>query len=233
MIADAISYLILIGGLAGITLGLYGLARPHLATLRGMLPSLQRHERDMLLVEEALAEIDYEALDHEVETFRSFFTAEETERRRERGERTPREAPRGAAPSTPPAVRTVRAFSEHDPSAPRVAELLQPLKGELPPLQDEAVTAVLEEEDPLLAELLEEEENALGGVDLEDEQEAPAAEGLDDDLLSLFAETEELHAVPEAILRAIPAVSISDLLAEARALQGLMNSGGKAGDAAA
>lgn len=222
MIADVLSYLILIGGLVGISLGIYGLLRPTLARWRELFPSFQRHERDLRMVEEALSDIDYDSLDEEAESFRSFFGPADAA--------MPLADVRPAVPARP-AVRTFKApAQEAEESLPRVAALMPPLGSTAFDTGPEAdlVDPALQDSEPLTAaeDVFEEEEDLFkeeAAAVLDD----PLAEDDLDDLLSLFSETTEEHSVPEVIRNAVPVVSISSLLAEAREVQQLLLGAGK------
>jgi hypothetical protein len=157
---------------------------------------------------------------HEIDTFRSYFDG----------------GPAGALnaaddePTSPP-VRSFTLTSPDAPPPPRVAKLMKP--GEFsPPPNDEAGVDVAPAES--------DEPDATAGNVLRDFEPPPdplaetAGNGdLDADLLALFEEEEETHAVPEVVRKALPEVEMRDLLLDAREVWELVTATTDADDNAA
>lgn len=207
----------------GIGLGVFKIVRPRLGDWRGLFPSGE-HGQDLRMMEEALAGIYRGHNEQDFETFRSYFS-------HRRQDTDPLEdLEESAIPfsgtgdyeeySSPEALQARygarTAAVKHDDAAPKPVRLTADNDG-----TDPGAEAVEEEED-LLADVLGDDPLL---------EPAESDDGLDGDLRSLFEEVEEVHAVPEAVRRAIPEVSINALIAEARDIYSLI--GGSSAEAAA
>lgn len=211
-------------GLLGIGLGLFKIVRPRLGEWRGLFPSSGEHEQDLRMMEEALAGIYRGQNEKEFETFRSYFSSHDRDDSDLIGDANENAIPFGGTGdyegfTSPEALqarygaRTVAV--NHDDTAPKVVRLTGDNDGAETEAQEE-------EEEDLLSDV-------LAGDPLLDT--ASGDDGLDGDLRSLFEEVEEVHAVSEAVRRAIPEVTIEALIAEARDVYSLV--GGSSNEAAA
>jgi hypothetical protein len=172
------------------------------------------------MMEEALAGIYRGKNERDFETFRSYFSRDELEDASLIGEDDDDPTPFGGtgdyedpSPQALQARYGARSVAlKEDSEAPKVVRVTADNNG----VEPEAA-----EDDDILADVLD-----------DDPSESPEGDdGLDGDLRSLFEEVEEVHSVPEAVRKAIPEVSISALVADAREIFGLI--GGAVDEAAA
>jgi hypothetical protein len=205
----ALSYVILVFGIIGIGLGLYGLFMPMLRR-RGLilrLPSLKLPARPSRPEEEQLESVLAEL---ESSGFRSSaFQAPEVPALLE------------------PTLRVVHvpaAPGESD-SAAEVDDGEGSLQGDLDLSQDEEPA-----EPPLEASSPEPPEPEAEPQ--AEESAVAAADGLDPEMMALFAEVAAKSTTPEALRDAIPEVEILDLLAEARAVRQMLSGGDSVSSAA-
>lgn len=203
-------------------LGLYSFLGPYVRNFRGLFPSERAEE--LRLVEEALAGMYTDEVADELDTFRSYFAASPSSAAPfATTGTTDFEMPGEEGEPSPVEASPVRRFSLSGSDAappPRVAKLMAPGETGL----------------DAFSEALAENESELPVLSVEDDpvsvDATEAGNGeMDDDLLALFQEAEEVHAVPEAVLRALPKdTDIGELLAEARAVRALLSAGAGALD---
>jgi hypothetical protein len=175
------------------------------------------------MMEEALAGIYRGGADSEVETFRSYFSRDGEDEDGSAGGPTPFAGTGDYEPYTPPedlqaryGARRVSLKHADAEIAPKVVKATMPGTDDNAQSEPEA-----DDEEDVLSDVLADE--GLDGPKV--------GEDMDDDLRSLFEETEEFHAVPDAVRKALPDVSIDSLIADAREIWSLI--GATAEDAAA
>ena len=201
-----LGYVILIFGVIGIMLGLYGLlmpvARRHGLTLslpRLRLPTPAPKDEYGSQLENVLAELESAG-------FRD----------------SPFEVPQVKSPQAEvPAPAVVQVTSVASPVRAE-AVAMGAAVADAEPLIVEVEAA---EEESLPAELVLETEEEESVEPEAEEAAAPEAEGLDNEMMALFAEVKEKSSTPAALRDAIPAVTIEELLAEARATRQLLGRG--------
>jgi hypothetical protein len=209
-----IGYVILVFGVVGILLGLYGLLMP-IARRRGLtlklprirLPSASPPDEYGDQLEDVLAEL-------EGSNFRSSVFEVPP----------PPAAPDASAPrviQVAPGAWTAPAETQDTLRATLVAEQ----EMELPELEEAPLPEANAAGDPMEMESVPPENTsaeAEAQVEAEAEEEASAEaapEGANADMMALFSAVSEKSVMPEALRDAIPAVTMEELLAEARAIR--------------
>jgi hypothetical protein len=202
-----LGYLILVFGVIGILLGLYGLLMPVLRR-RGLTLSLPRLRRPFSSPPDDYGELDDVLVD--VDDLESA-------------------GYRNSAFEAPPLVPL-------EAAPPRVVQVTSwTAPASEPPPDDDATLLALEPGDEavdLLEELPELEGDELpASLDETVEVEAPPEEpsagqqpaGMNSDMMALFSSKEEKSSLPEALRDAYPHVTMEELLADARAIHQLLS----------
>jgi hypothetical protein len=221
-----LGYFILVFGVIGIMLGLYGLLMP-IARRRGLTFSLPHIRRPFSSQPAEYDALDDVLLDLESTGFRnSSFEAP-----------TPSEAP----PLEPP-----------DQAAPRVVQVtswVAPASAPppdsdatLPPLETADAVDIPDATDTLMDDIPNLDaaslpESVQNTVEVTAQYEEPPGdgkgEGLDLDMMALFSGGEVEPALPEALRDAFPEVTMDELLADARSLRQLLSGSGNSQNTAA